>query len=216
MAIYNLGTIGEPRESALSDMSKMLGQVANTYANIQAQKQKNTIALAKFTQEAEDRDRKHGMKIMEDYSMYMGDKDQAEQELFKQTDQYKAVQKIIKRIYPEYIDDRGDIITIPKREIYETHLKKKEFELTQKIASGGTLNTTEQQTVDFLRKNDPKIASSAISNAMQDPTWHMPGAEQEATRSRLVQDHLKMLHRARNTSYSDRGDSLGILPLKHN
>ena len=203
MAIYNLGNVGEPRKSAIGGLSEALSTGINDYATLQLAKQKNAIEMAKFNQDTEEKDRKHALKIMEDYSMYMAGKDQTEQELFKQTDAYKQMQKVIKRIFPEYIDDKGDIIIIPKQDIYETHFKKKEHELMQVVAGGGKLDDTQERTLDFIRSNDINIVSQAVANAEADYGWYettdpsLSEPEVSAAQSRLIQKHIGFLSRGR-------------------
>ena len=173
MAIYNLGQFGAPRASTLSGMSKALSETTTNFAAIATQKQKNQIELAKYEGETEEKNRKHGMKVIEDYSMYLGDKDPNEQEMFWQTDQGKQIAKLVKSTHPEYMSDKGIPVVVPREEIYKTHLEKRKTEILMKQSQGGEITQNEVKYLEALKSAGP----DAITQVMKILTSGTMGAQ---------------------------------------
>jgi len=200
---YKQGMLQNSQQATANAQSNALATQANAQENTAIKKQQAQVQLAKFEADEEAANRKNAMKVVEDYSMYMGNKDKAEQELFMQTDEYKEIEKLVKKHLHEYIGADGKVMRVPKEEIYETHLKGMYDSIGQKIYEGKELSPSEQQFKDFYQRTDIRIASEAIKNAEQDPKWY--GASKEE-KSQMVQWHLKELYKARGTTFNTRGD----------
>jgi len=188
--VTNLGQYGSARESPLSGFSealatgldlgqrkresqaRMASDTSNTAMRVeehQLNKQRLTAELAKAKADEMDKNRSNTVKTVEQLSLYLNDKSPQEQQVFKQTDHYKQVQKIVKEYAPEFIDDNGDIIPLQNKDIYETQLSKIAATNAQVLQSGGQLSPGQQQAQDLLDKVEPRILASVLDAASNDP-----------------------------------------------
>ncbi len=117
MAVFNLGTMPQPRESELADLSKFTGELRKEQLVV-AEKQKDreasyksTLLKSKLSQNTQTR------KFMHDaYQNYWNLPDDKRQ-MFDESDRGKQFQKRLKSELPEVFDENGELIPLPKSEI---------------------------------------------------------------------------------------------------
>ncbi len=237
--VVNLGQFGAPRESDFSGLGDALAKGMQLGENSRSNKaneailqQKNIIdlekakqdkraltsALAKQQYEEIQKNRENTMKSVEQMSLYMNDKNPQEQEMFKTTDHYKELQKLVKSYIPEQIDDKGDIIPLQNKDIYQTQLEKIKATNAQVLAGGGQLSPGQQKAQDLLDQVDPKIVAIALDNASKDVNWIGASPEEQG---KMVANSLKYLQSGRASlrgagsplSQGLGGDNAGADPL---
>lgn len=155
-----------------------------------------TTALAKQKFDEEQKHRENVMKTIEQYSLSMNDKKPQDQEMFKSTDHYKELQKLVKSYAPEFIDDNGDIIPLQNKDIYETQLSKVKATNAQILAGGGKLSSGQQRAQDLLDQVDPKLVAIALDNASKDPAWIGASAQEQG---QMVSNNLQYLVKGRGS-----------------
>lgn len=197
--VIDMGTFGPQNPNPLGEGlmvgAEALAQGAKDRANITLKaaqiknqqtlyKNRLQVTLAKM-QESEDKTHHDNtVKALEQTSLYLSDKNQQEQDMFKSTPHYKEIQKLAKSYAPEYIDDKGGVILPEPKGIYTDALDKQKFQLQQKIASGTKLTDGEQKLSDFLQKTDTSLIGSALHSATTDPQFK---ADPQGTMKQYVQ-----------------------------
>ena len=134
MAIINLGQVGPPRESVLSgvadqaeDWSKNQQLKAREKASAKAQAEQ---LLAKYKFEDKKRDSEHLRGAIQNYSNLSEDK----QQLFKDSDGYKELVKLAKRVDPELLNEDGEIAILPREKNVQSPEEAAEMQVEVKSA----------------------------------------------------------------------------------
>ena len=215
MAVVNLGQFGPPRESGIGEGIRKLGEgferrgmarreIASrekiaSEANASREKiAQQTLDVNKADSDAKKTERnvKAANQIIDDLSLHMSGLNKMEQDIFKQSDQYKEMTKAVKSGLPNHVDDAGEIMIRPSKDIYAAKLEQMKAHIQQKRMSGAELTPGEQQADDAFRNIEPKLLAIALDNASKNIRWK---TADEAKKAQMVQEQIRILTGARSS-----------------
>jgi len=162
--------LGETRRANIASegIQRDQNKINQTNVNLRseelgAEKSRLSSQLAKQTFDEAQTNRTNTMKAVENLSMYMNGKNKQEQEMFKTTDHYKEVSKLVKDYAPEFYDkDKKEIVTLSLSTMAEDKMKQNVARIQQKILDRQQILPEEQQYLDVIEKVGPKMIAEAL------------------------------------------------------
>lgn len=186
MAVINLGTFGDRRESELSGLSTALAQglqvgtgmrearvreetlkatlAQNAIENKRAQ-QEIDLKKAQQTFDKEIKGKEFAKKMVEDLSLKMAGMDNPTKADFKASPGYKQMAKVIKRYASEFIGEDGEILEMPIKELILNKADAIAGMVSEKKVAGQALTPGEAAFYDDYQKD--KTALARIYEAVQ-------------------------------------------------
>ena len=211
-AVVNLGQFGPQRPSVLGPAAKIAETAGPVAAKDRATAASLKVALAEQERKQNKLDMENTYTALENLSSYMNSKSEQEREAFKQTDFYKQTASLVKKHLPSYYDsDRGEVLTLANKDMYETRLTALRTGIADKISKGEQLSDKDVKLKDFLDKTDVDIAAEAIDLASKSqgigapgdpdylPAWDIAGATDQ---SKIVRYYMGLLQKSRKSMYT--------------
>lgn len=191
-------------------------QIRAQEAQLREQELQATLAKNEFDKTQKNRD--NTMKSVEQLSLYLADKTPQEKAMFKTTDQYKELSKLVKKYAPEmYNSETKEITMVPPKDIYTDQLNKIKAQNAQILASGGQLTEGQRQAQDLLDKVEPSILGIVLEASSSDPYWADPSKRQQILSRNLqaiTQSRQQLRGQSANPYSSAMTDPLGIMGAK--
>lgn len=180
MAVINLGA-AQRRESPLSGLSEGLArgmQIGETARSNRAREKLEESALssklADQTLRKREQDLENVRKTHEQFSMVWSGMDAQEQAIFKTSDQYKEIAKMLKSfnsLVPGLVKDNGEIVASRPKDRFTRKLDEQVAKSKLRIAEGqGTAKDVE---LIKMTSSDKDL----LADALADTTKRLKGAE---------------------------------------
>ena len=173
---YKMGEDIKDRRAARESASANAG-IRGREADISESNLSLKLAEHEFTKQ--EIGRKNTYKALEQFSMFMNDKEPQEQEMFKTSDHYKELQKLVKANLPEFVNkDTGEIVVLNTKDIFAKQLGEKVAQAKMRVAQGG--GSEEDINLIKLQSND---GIYTIAGAMEQASKELSPQEKKNPQS---------------------------------